>query len=90
MSSFDQLFYEGIFEALGYDKNKLNTLQLAQSLPLARLKEFKAQGMHKDDLAAIYLCSSGMLSPQSGIIPEYLQKHCELYEAQPWYGRKSS
>lgn len=89
MSSFDQLFYEGIFEALGYDKNKLNTLQLAQSLPLARLKEFKAQGMHKDDLAAIYLCSSGMLAPQSGIIPEYLQKHVwKLYEAQPWYGRK--
>lgn len=89
MSSFDQLFYEGLFEALGYDKNKLNTLQLAQSLPLAKLKEYKAEGMSRKELAAIYLCSSGMLKQKSTAISEALQeKLWQLYERQPWQGQK--
>jgi hypothetical protein len=89
LSSFDQLFYEGLFEALGYDKNKLNTLQLAQGLPLAQLREYKAQGMSKEELAAIYLCSSDLLKAKPAIIDEALyQKLWRLYEAQAWQGRK--
>lgn len=91
MSSFDQLFYEGIFEALGYSKNKLNTLQLAQSLPLTRLREWKHEGMSKVELAAIYLCSSGLLSPKSAALDVELRNELwRVYEAQAWHGKKLS
>lgn len=89
LSSFDQIFYEGIFEALGYDKNKLNTLYLAQSLPLKTLSEYKAQGMSKIQLCAIYLCASGLLKKNSGMLDA--ARVADLwreYEAQPWQGRK--
>ncbi|HPF09162.1 MAG TPA: DUF2851 family protein, partial [Candidatus Cloacimonadota bacterium] len=89
LSSFDQIFYEGIFEALGYDKNKLNTIQIAQTLPLAKLKEYKADGMSKQELASIYLCSSGILKKNSAVINESLQKELwSIYEIQAWYGTK--
>ena len=89
LSSFDQIFYEGIFEALGYDKNKLNTMQIAQTLPLAKLKEYKADGMSKQELASIYLCSSGILKKNSAVINESLQKELwSIYEIQAWYGTK--
>jgi len=89
MSSFDQLFYEGIFEALGYHNNKLNTLQLAQTLSLDILQEFKAEGMSKAELAAIYVCASGMLKAKTTIIDEALQhKLWQLYESQTYYARK--
>ena len=86
-SSFDQILYEGIFEALGYDKNKLNTLQFAQSLPIAKLKEFKAEGMSKEQLCAILLCSSGLFSRCKKSLSEEAQKTISrLYEEQHWQG----
>lgn len=65
LSSFDQIFYEGMFEALGYSKNKLNTLQLAQSLPLSLLKGFLQEGLSVQDLCSIYLMASGLLEKAS-------------------------
>lgn len=89
LSSFDQILYEGIFEALGYDKNKLNTLQLAQSLPIARLKEFKADGMSKEQLCAILLCSSGLFARCQKSLPMDVQQSISrLYEEQPWHGNQ--
>lgn len=89
LSSFDQILYEGIFEALGYNKNKLNTLYLAQSLPLSVLKEYKAQGLSKTQLCAIYLCASGLLKRQSKIIDEVTnQRLWRDYEEQRWFGKR--
>ena len=89
LSSFDQIFYEGIFEALGYDKNKLNTLYLAQSLPLKTLGEYKAEGMSKIQLCAIYLCASKLLKRNSGMLPEsVIADLWQKYEEQPWQGQK--
>lgn len=86
--SFQQLFYEGLFEALGYDKNKLNTLQIAQSLPLGKLKEYKAEGMTAKELAALYAAGSGLLKQRSALIPDEISDELlKLYEAQPWLGK---
>lgn len=89
LSSFDQVFYEGIFEALGYDKNKLNTLYLAQSLPLKALREYKAEGMTAKQLCAIYLCASQLLKRTCGMLDEAtLADIWREYEKQPWQGQK--
>ncbi|MCB5261591.1 MAG: DUF2851 family protein [Candidatus Cloacimonetes bacterium] len=91
LSSFDQIFYEGIFEALGYNKNKLNTLYLAQSLPLKTLAEYKAEGMSKLQLCAIYLCASRLLKRDSGMLDETMVAGLwREYEEQPWQGQKIS
>lgn len=89
LSNFDQIFYEGIFEALGYSKNKLNTLSIAQNLPLALLREFKKDGMTQDELFSIYLGSSGLLFGSKGIICEEDRvKAISLYEEQGRYAKK--
>jgi hypothetical protein len=89
LSSFDQILYEGIFEALGYDKNKLNTLHLAQFLPLKQLQEYKAQGLSKAQLCAIYLCASGLLKHNSRLIDAALSERLwRDYELQAWQGQK--
>jgi len=88
LSSFDQIFYEGIFEALGYSKNKLNTLQIAQSLPIAELRRFKHEGLTKSQLCSIYLCSFALLQTSPKLLSEELTN--EIYrdfEAQRWYAK---
>jgi hypothetical protein len=89
LSSFDQIFYEGIFEALGYDKNKLNTMQIAQSLPIPLLREFLADGMSAGELAAIFLGASGLLRKGSALLPKAeLQALLESWESQPFFARR--
>lgn len=89
LSSFDQIFYEGIFEALGYDKNKLNTMQVAQSLPIPLLREFLEEGMSAFELASIYLGASGLLHKESAILPASLTASlAAAYERQPFFARK--
>ncbi len=85
LSSFEQVFYEGIFEALGYSKNKLNTMQIAQSLPLAVLKEYRAEGMSAEELCAIYLNASGLLHKESAILrTEQREQILAAWEKQPF------
>ena len=85
LSSFDQIFYEGIFEALGYDKNKLNTMQIAQSLPWAVLTRYLSEGMSAEELCAIYLGSSGLLQRDSTILnPNQREKLVATWERQPY------
>ncbi len=89
LSSFDQILYEGIFEALGYSKNKLNTLQLAQSLPISLIRKFKAEGMNKEQLLSIYLCSSGLLKKSSKLLDgERVAKIWRDYEIQAFFAKK--
>jgi hypothetical protein len=60
-SDFDQLLYMGFMEALGYSKNKYQMLQIALNNPFKDLKKFYNEGLTKDELIAILLCSSGLI-----------------------------
>jgi hypothetical protein len=88
LSSFDQIFYEGLFEALGYNKNKLNTLQIAQSLPLVLLRDFAEEGMTAPELCAIVLGSCGLLKRAGSMLDNEDQKALlDLYESQKFFAR---
>jgi len=88
LSSFDQIFYEGIFEALGYTKNSSIRYLLRKTLPLLQLREFKEAGMTQDELFSIYLGSSGLLYRKGEIMPaEDRERAQKIYEAQTWYAR---
>lgn len=73
-SDFDQILYEGIFEAMGYDKNKTAMLHLAQELSLAKLLEYRAQGCSNIDILAIVTVSSGILAKSTKLIPSSLNE----------------
>jgi len=79
-SDFNQLLVQGIFEALGYRKNKFQMLQLALKFPFSKLKEFYDNGISKEELIAIYLCSSNLISHLPKTIPtEYKLMWQELF-----------
>jgi len=89
MSDFDQIFYEGIMEAAGYDKNKLNFLSLAQHVSFSRQRDWQKDGMLKNELAAIMVVSSGLLEKSEHLLPDELSQHLKsMYEKQPWQGTK--
>ncbi len=50
ISDFDQLLYEGMMEALGYDKNKLNLISLAQSIPISLIRSWYTDGLSSEEL----------------------------------------
>jgi len=52
---FDQLLYNGFMEAIGYDKNKFNTLSLANHFKWDTLQEWSQKGLNSITLAAIWL-----------------------------------
>lgn len=88
LSDFDQLLYEGMMEALGYDKNKLNFFSLASSLPLQEIKAWKAEGLQLDELIAIFLCSSGLLQKSPKALPEEQRTYfLSCYESQRFYAK---
>lgn len=70
---FDQLLYQGIFESLGYSKNKYQMLQLAMSIPFKKLITHFDNGMTKDELIALYLCSSRLIEYLPSSIPADLK-----------------
>ncbi|MDO9578213.1 MAG: DUF2851 family protein [Candidatus Cloacimonadales bacterium] len=72
-ADFDQLIYQGLFESLGYSKNKFQMLQIALKLPFKLLKEFHLKGMTYDDLISIYLVSSGLSTHLSSSFPTELK-----------------
>lgn len=61
LSDFDQVLYEGMMEALGYDKNKQNMLSLAQSIHLQSVRAWQDEGLTALELVSILCCSSGLL-----------------------------
>ena len=61
LSDFDQVYYEGMMEALGYEKNKHNMLRLAQAIPLSNIREWQKEGLSALELVSILCCSSGLL-----------------------------
>jgi len=82
-SDFNQLFMQGLFEALGYSKNKFQMLQLALKFPYLKLKEFYHKGMTKDELIAIWLCGSDLINHLPRTFPiEFIYKWKEVYQKQ--------
>lgn len=71
-SDFDQILYEGLFEAMGYDKNKTAMLSLAQEIPLAKLLSWQNEGLPALDTLAIFAISSGLLPKSSKLVPASL------------------
>ncbi len=68
-SDFDQIMYEGILEAMGYDKNKTAMLSLAQALPLSLLLEWRRDGLQAVEILSILSMASGLLKRSSKLIP---------------------
>ncbi len=73
-SDFDQILFEGFFEAMGYVNNKTAMLNLAQALPLAKLLQYHKQGCSQVDILAIVMVSSGILAKAGKLIPVSLQE----------------
>jgi len=58
-SDFNQIFYEGIIEALGYGKNKMPFFKLAKLLPFQELKTFMNECKDFNDIFCILLFKGG-------------------------------
>lgn len=72
-SDFDQILYEGLFEAMGYDKNKTAMLCLAQEIPLAKINKWMKEGANALEILAIFIVSSGLLKRSAKLIPDSFQ-----------------
>ncbi|MDD3050168.1 MAG: DUF2851 family protein [Candidatus Cloacimonetes bacterium] len=82
-SDFEQLVYQGIFEALGYSKNKYPFYRIASELTISELRKFKKEGMSKDQMIAILLNSTGLIRLLPKSFPsEYRNKWISLYTEQ--------
>jgi hypothetical protein len=68
-SSFDQLLYNGFMEAMGYDKNKFNTLSLSHQYTWSILSEWKSKGLDAITLAAIWLNYSDLMDRAEKLLP---------------------
>ncbi len=89
LSDFDQVLYEGMMEALGYDKNKYNMLSLAQAIPLNDVRSWQREGLSALELVAILCCSSGLLERCGKHLDENLSSRLiQSYEQQPFFARK--
>ncbi|MCB5224859.1 MAG: DUF2851 family protein [Candidatus Cloacimonadaceae bacterium] len=89
LSDFDQVLYEGIMEALGYEKNKHNLLYLAQAIPLKDIRAWQSEGLDALDLVAILSCSSGLLERCGSHPDERLRRLLqEAWERQPFFSRR--
>ncbi len=88
-SDFDQVLYEGMMEALGYDKNKLNLLSVAQSIPLRHLRDWHREGMSAVDLVSIFCCSTGLIDRCGKILsPEFSAALRAAYERQGYFAKR--
>ncbi|HOV16834.1 MAG TPA: DUF2851 family protein [Candidatus Cloacimonadota bacterium] len=84
-SSFDQLLYTGFMEAMGYDKNKFNTLSIAYHYPWELLTKWRQEGMDAITLAAIWLNYSGLPYQNSKLLSDELKGDLEkAFELQTW------
>jgi hypothetical protein len=84
-NSFDQLLYNGFMEAIGYDKNKFNTLSLAHHFTWHTLADWEQQGLDETALAAIWLNYSGLKYKVNSLLsPELAANLNKAYELQPF------
>lgn len=64
---WQQLFYELIFEALGYSKNKAQMVELAQSANINFLQKIETDGVLVDKYEALLFYISGLVKPPDKI-----------------------
>jgi hypothetical protein len=86
--SFDQILYEGIMEALGYDKNKINMQRLAQTIPLSVISEWQKQGITTLQLISVLASASGLLQRSRKQLPqEFSLLLTRSFEEQPFWAK---
>ncbi|MDP2173558.1 MAG: DUF2851 family protein [Candidatus Cloacimonadaceae bacterium] len=89
LSDFDQVLYEGMMEAVGYDKNKLNLLKIAQLIPYRLIREWHQQGMDALDLISIICVSSGLLEKSQKLVDEgFAALLRQRFEAQGFFAQR--
>lgn len=90
-NGFDQLLYNGIMEAMGYDKNKFNTLALAHHFTWEKLKEWQQNGLDAITLAAIWLNYSGLKDKAEALFgADYAAKLNRAFEYQNFTTEKAA
>ena len=60
LTDFEQILYEGMMEAMGYNKNKLNFLALAQAIPIKDIKMWVEDDLDFYQLTSIFCINSGL------------------------------
>ncbi len=89
LSNFDQIIYEGMMEAMGYDKNKLNFLALAQAIPIKSIKTWIDEGLSLPGLISILAINSGLWQKCSKQIdPETGLSIVNAYEQQAFSSKR--
>jgi len=90
-NSFEQLLYNGIMEAMGYDKNKSNTLLIAHNFPWDKLCRWNQQGLDTTSLAAIWLNYADLFPKAEKLLPNELVQHLkQAFELQSFTTEKSA
>jgi hypothetical protein len=80
--SWDQVLYELVLEALGYNKNQLSCLRLARRLPVDGLKEYSRTVPEENRTAAVravLLGAAGLLTHSSLHLNEPARHHLESF-----------
>jgi hypothetical protein len=74
---WQQLFYELIFEALGFSKNKVQMINLAQAANINFIKNIEKDGIIIEKYEAVLLKISGLAKDQSAVSEMYSKKYLE-------------
>ncbi len=61
-NDMNQIIFQSLMEAMGYRQNQFPFLILAEQLPYHQLQVWKKAGMTMDEMTAIFLCSSGLIT----------------------------
>ncbi|MDQ7816987.1 MAG: DUF2851 family protein [Melioribacteraceae bacterium] len=74
---WQQLFYELVFEALGYSKNKVQMTELSQTANINFLKKIEKDGIIVDKYEAFLLYISGLIKPSDKISHQDSKEYIE-------------
>ncbi|MCX6170922.1 MAG: DUF2851 family protein [Ignavibacteriales bacterium] len=74
---WQQLFYELIFEALGYSKNKSQMINLAQAVNVNYLSKIENDGVLVEKYEAAFLFISGLALGSNSVTEEVSKKYLE-------------
>jgi len=89
LSDYEQIIYEGIMEAMGYDKNKFNFMMIARNLSCSQLRQWFSEGMQLDELISILLFSTGLIEHNDKQLDkESVAYLASVYEAQPYHSQR--
>src|SRR4029078_3924143 len=97
-SDFQQVFYEGMMEGMGYKQSRYAFRELAHRVPITELLEWDLKGRKGiDSMAAVLLGTAGLIEELSQLHlqttdPEtsnYVREFCDFWQnAYPQYGSR--